>query len=116
MSVKSMLNYWMSKHQRGEFIGFVDLIPEAHFGQLTEKENIAPMYLFQDNTGWGDKEQTSNKFSWVLHILGTDDTSVYMLFGAKEGALKYAMELIGSEFPLDPWSDTYKDRKWCWQN
>ena len=118
MSVIGTLNYWMRdmKDTRGEFLGFVSLVKEAHFGLVVGDETVAPMFLFQDNTGWGDDVPTSNKFSWVLHIKGTDDHSVYMLFGAKEGAINHAMEFINSDTPLDPWEDMYKGRKWCWQN
>ena len=117
MSITTTLNYWMSPRQRGEFLGFVNLVKEAHFGLVVGDSVIAPMFLFQDNTGWGDGEPTSNKFSWVLHIEGTDDHSIYMLFGAKEGAINYASEYLYNDGRIvDPWEDTYKGRKWNWQN
>ena len=113
--MKTILNYWMSE-KRGEFLGFVDLVKEAHFGLQTDVGNIAPMFLFQDLTGWGDGEHTSAKFSWVLHVKGTDDHSVYMLFGMKEGAINFASEYIYKDKVLDPWKDEFKGRKWNWQN
>lgn len=117
MSVQRVLNYWMRNKFRGEFLGFVKLVKEAHIGLSIGEEVVAPMFLFQDNTGWGDGEPTSAKFSWVLLIKGTDDHSVYMLFGTKEGALRYASEyLYGDSSVVDPWDGTYKDRKWQWQN
>ena len=113
--MKRTLNYWM-KNERGEFLGFIDLVEEAYIGLKTDCGNIAPMFLFQNATGWGDGEPTSNKFSWVLHVKGTDDHSVYMLFGMKEGAINYALEYIIGDKVLDPWKDEFKGRKWNWQN
>lgn len=117
MSIKAILNYWMLDRCNKEFLGFVNLINEAHFGLKVGDSVIAPMFIFQDNTGWGDGEQTSNKFSWVLYIKGTDDISIYMLFGEKKAAINYASNYLGSDSSIiDPWEDNYKGRKWNWQN
>jgi len=118
MSITRTLNYWMTMGSpfNGEFIGFVNLTDNTGIGLVMGDKVVAPMFLFQNNTGWGDDIPTSNKFSWVLYIKGIDDHSVYMLFGAKEGATQYAMEYITSDTPIDPHNDMYKGRKWCWQN
>lgn len=116
MSMKKTLNYWHRGISRGEHLGFVNLIKEAYIGLTVGEEVVAPLFLFQDSTGWGDGVPTSAKFSWVLYIKGTDDHSVYMLFGSKEEALKYASEYLYGDYKVDPWDDAYKDRKWQWQN
>lgn len=119
MSIKHTLNYWMSKDSApfgGEFLGFASIAEEAAIGLAVGEEVVAPMFLFQNSTGWGDGVPTSPKFSWVVYVNGTDDHSLYMLFGARDDAVKYAQECILEDTPIDPWKDTYKDRKWCWQN
>jgi hypothetical protein len=116
-SVKRTLNYWMnSKPFSGEFLGFVYVSADSHIG-LKVDGFIAPMFLFQNDTGWGDGTPTSKKFSWVLYIKGVDDHSLYMLFGVKEGAIKYANSyILGDDMVVNPHDDEYNGRKWNWQN
>lgn len=116
-----MLNYWMKRQPATyEFQGFVNLSPLAtaeYMGLKVDQETIIPLFVFQAENGWGDGEPTSNKFSWVLLAKGTDDMSVYMLFGSKKGAVDFASEYIHDGKLLDPSVDTYKkNRKWQWQN
>jgi hypothetical protein len=117
MSIQATLNYWMNKKLfNATLLGFVGAVPEAHFALTVGEEHVCPLFLFQNSMGWGDGTPTSTKFSWVLYAKGTDDHSVYMLFGTKEGALNFAAKYLTGGCLINPFDDEYKGRKWNWQN
>jgi hypothetical protein len=103
-------------HEFQGFVNFSSLADAEYMGLKVSQETIIPLFIFQAENGWGDGEQTSNKFSWVLLAKGTDDMSVYILFGQKKGALDFASKYLYEGKLLDPSVDTYKNRKWHWQN
>ena len=119
MDVKNTLNYWLiiSKQlEPSEFLGFANIDRDAYIGQCVGTEYICPLILFHNPNGWGDATPSSDKYSWVLYAPGVDDSGVYMLFGSKEGAVKFASDYLNGTAIINPSVDTYKGRKWQWQN
>lgn len=115
--MKDLLNYWTIRSPHGwELLGFADLVFESTIGLKVDNKNVIPLYVFHNDSGWGDSEPTSSKFPWVLIARGNDDESRYMLFGDKNSAVKYAEKYINGDKVLDYWNDTYNDRKWQYQN
>lgn len=118
--IKSTLNYLSLnafQYWKGEFLGFADMVKDTCIGfDITEDTCIVPLLLFFYEGGWGAGEPTSSKFPWVVYAKGIDDANCYMLFGEKNAALKFAKEYINGDKVLNPWEDTYKNRKWQWQN
>lgn len=121
MSTKSVLNYWaklikMSSHVGKDFIGFIKIASDAYIGLDIDGQSYAPLFIFYNDSGWGDVAKTTEKFCWVLHVLGTDDMSLYMLFENESEARECAEWYTQRDIRLDPYIDTYKKRKWCAQN
>jgi hypothetical protein len=119
MNTKNILNYWLNINKQlyhCELLGFSNIEKDTNVGQCVGTEYICPLLLFHNANGWGDSTPSSVKYSWILYAPGVDDIGLYMLFGTKEGALKFASDYLNGSSIINPKSDHYKDRKWQWQN